>query len=178
MCLKNYSVKSSQFSALTERPNFYVDLEGLKNSLLILWRQKFSFPLPITDPACAIRRVRIHHSVEHLVWWPVQDGVFLLLRNHVQWFTSFGKLGETGLRSNFLVLCSKVCLFIESEITYSYCWVTGCMWLDGRPQVYSVVWLLRSEWGRRIQIYVSSKIMCPCWHQLSLRDFKRKCTTF
>lgn len=57
-------------------------------------------------------------------------------------------------------------------------WVTGRTWLDDRRWIYNLVLFLRSEWGMRIQIYVRLKIMCLCWHQLSLPDFKTKWTTF
>lgn len=63
-----------------------------------------------------------------------------------------GRLGERGCRSNFLVLCRIICLFTESEVTYSYCWVCGCMRLSDWPQSYNLVPFLRSEGGRRIQI--------------------------
>lgn len=53
--LKNYSVKVPSILSIN-RENFYIDLKGLKSSLLIFWKQNFSFPLSLTDSTCDIRR--------------------------------------------------------------------------------------------------------------------------
>lgn len=100
--------RSHQFSALTERS---------KSSLLSRRGQNFSFPLPINDSTCDIRRD------ENPSWWlnvlcsvlfkkvysskkPCAHGSDHWV-NWVKWCCS-----------NFLVLCSIICLFTGDEVTY------------------------------------------------------------
>lgn len=107
--------------------------------------------------------MRIHRGrwASYVVFCP---RTCILPRSHVQCFMPLGGLGETGYHSNFLILYSLIGLFTESEVPYSYCRASGCMWLSDWPHFYNSLPFLRPEGERRIWIYVSSQMMFTHWY--------------